>query len=106
MKIIIAGMSSIGLFLVKMISANSEYDVTVIDNCKAEVDKATDLYNVSGVCGSCSSRNILLKAGADTADIIIALTPVDEINVVCCMMAKKLRNKIFCGACTLPRACQ
>lgn len=88
MKIIIAGMSSIGLFLVKMISANTEYDVTVIDSCKAEIDKATDLYNVSGVCGSCSSRNILLKAGADTADIIIALTPVDEINVVCCMMAK------------------
>ena len=88
MKIIIAGMSSIGLFLVKMISANTEYDVTVIDSSKAEVDKATDLYNVSGVCGSCSSRNILLKAGADTADIIIALTPVDEINVVCCMMAK------------------
>ena len=56
MKIIIAGMSSVGLFLVKMISANTEYDVTVIDNCKAEVDKATDLYNVSGVCGSCSSH--------------------------------------------------
>lgn len=88
MKIIIAGMSSIGLFLIKMISSNSEYDVTVIDSCKAEVDKATDLYNVSGVCGNCSSRSTLLKAGADTADIIIALTPVDEINVVCCMMAK------------------
>lgn len=81
-------MSSIGLFLVKMISANTEYDVTIIDSNKVEVDKATDLYNVSGVCGSCSSRSILLKAGADTADIIIALTPVDEINVVCCMMAK------------------
>ena len=88
MKIIIAGMSSVGLFLVKMISANTEYDVTIIDSNKIEVDKATDLYNVSGVCGSCSSRSILLKAGADTADIIIALTPVDEINVVCCMMAK------------------
>lgn len=88
MKIIIAGMSNIGMFLVKMISANTEYDVTVIDNCKAEIDKATELYNVSGVCGNCSSRNILLKAGVDTADIIIALTPIDEINMVCCMIAK------------------
>lgn len=72
MKIIIAGMSSVGLFLVKMISANTEYDVTVIDNCKAEVDKATDLYNVSGVCGSCSSRNtllILLTASFTTSSI-------------------------------------
>lgn len=88
MKIIIAGMSSTGIFLVKIVSANTDYDVTVIDSCKTEIDKVTDLYNVSGVCGNCSSREILLKAGADTADIIIALTPIDEINIVCCMMAK------------------
>lgn len=88
MKIMIAGMSSTGIFLVNIVSANTDYDVTVIDNSKAEIDKVTDLYNVSGVCGNCSSREILMKAGADTADIIIALTPIDEINIVCCMMAK------------------
>lgn len=88
MKIIIAGMSSTGLFLVKKISANAECDVTIVDSNSQMVEKATDLYNVSGVCGNCSSRNILLKAGADTADVIIALTPMDEVNVLCCMMAK------------------
>ena len=88
MKIIVVGMSSIGSFLVKILSANPEYDVTVIDTNQSEVDKATDLYNASGVCGSASSRNILLKAGADTADVIVALTPIDEINILCCMMAK------------------
>lgn len=88
MKIIVVGMSSIGSFLVKILSGNPEYDVTVIDSVQAEVDKATDLYNASGVCGSGSSRSVLLKAGADTADVIIALTPVDEINILCCMIAK------------------
>ena len=88
MKIIVVGMSSIGSFLVKILSGNPEYDVTVIDSVQAEVDKATDLYNASGVCGSGSSRNILMKAGADTADVIVALTPVDEINILCCMIAK------------------
>lgn len=88
MKLVIVGMSSIGSFLVKVLSDNPEYDVTVIDSSKAEIDRATDLYNVNGVCGSGSSRSVLLKAGADTADVIIALTPVDEINIMCCMMAK------------------
>lgn len=88
MKIIVVGMSSIGSFLVKILSGNPEYDVSVIDSVQAEVDKATDLYNASGVCGSGSSRSVLLKAEADTADVIIALTPVDEINILCCMIAK------------------
>ena len=88
MKIIVVGMSNIGSFLVKILSANPEYDVSVIDSRQEEVDKATDLYNVSGVCGSGSSRSVLLKAGADTADVVVALTPVDEINILCCMIAK------------------
>ena len=88
MKIIVVGMSNIGSFLVKILSANPEYDVSVIDSRQEEVDKATDLYNVSGVCGSGSSRSILMKAGADTADVVVALTPVDEINILCCMIAK------------------
>lgn len=88
MKIIVVGMSSIGSFLVKILSGNPEYDVTVIDSNQSEVDKATDLYNASGVCGSGSSRSVLMKAGADTADVIVALTPTDEINILCCMIAK------------------
>ena len=64
------------------------YDITVIDKSKSVVDDITDKYNVSGVVGSGASKVTLLKAGADTADILIALTPVDEINILCCVQAK------------------
>ncbi len=102
MKIIIVGMSSIGSFLVKMLSDHSEYDVTVIDSSKAEIDKATDLYNVNGVCGSGSSRSVLMKAGADTADVIVALTPIDEINIMCCMIAKDIGTRYSSALIHLP----
>ncbi|MGN1421750.1 MAG: Trk system potassium transporter TrkA [Oscillospiraceae bacterium] len=88
MRIIVVGMSSIGSFLVKILSSRPEYDVTVIDSRKQEVDRVTDLYNAAGICGSGSSRSVLMKAGADTADVVVALTPVDEINIMCCMIAK------------------
>lgn len=88
MKLIIAGMSGIGSFLVKLLSDKSDYDITVIDSSKEEIESVTDRFNVNGVCGSGSSRTTLLKAGADTADIVIALTPMDEINIMCCMIAK------------------
>lgn len=97
MKIIIVGMSKVGLLLVKNLSNNPEFDITVIDNVKEEVDKATELYNVNGVCGSGSSRTILLNAGIESADVIIALTPIDEVNITCCMIGKNCGARYTCA---------
>ena len=91
MKIIIVGLGQTGTLLAQRIAAE-RHDTVVIDCDKERVEAITNLYNVSGVCGSGASKEILLQAGADTADVLIAVSPVDEINLMACMVAKK------CGA--------
>ncbi|MCR4792672.1 MAG: Trk system potassium transporter TrkA [Lachnospiraceae bacterium] len=87
MKIIIVGSGRTGNALISALSQKN-YDITVIDKQKEIVDSITDKYNVGGVVGSGASKETLLKAGADTADILIALTPIDEINILSCVQAK------------------
>ncbi|MBO5281814.1 MAG: Trk system potassium transporter TrkA [Lachnospiraceae bacterium] len=88
MKIIIVGLGQTGTLLAQRISREN-HDVVAIDNNKEIVENVTNLYSVSGICGSGASREILLQAGADSADVIIAVSPVDEINLMACMMAKR-----------------
>ncbi len=88
MKIIIVGLGQTGTLLSQRI-AQEHHDVVVIDNNKEKVESVTNLYSVSGICGSGASREILLQAGAESADVIIAVSPVDEINLMACMVAKK-----------------
>lgn len=87
MKIVIVGLGQTGTLLAQRAAAES-HDVVVIDSDRERVESVTNLYNVSGVCGSGASREILLQAGAVTADVIIAVSPVDEINLMACMVAK------------------
>lgn len=87
MKIIIVGLGQTGTLLAQR-TAGESHDVVVIDSDRERVESVTNLYNVSGVCGSGASREILLQAGAVTADVIIAVSPVDEINLMACMVAK------------------
>lgn len=87
MKIIIVGAGRTGCSLIEALSAKN-YDITIIDKSRELVENITDRYNVSGVVGSGASKDTLYKAGADTADILIALTPVDEINLLSCMQAR------------------
>lgn len=86
MKIIIVGLGQTGTLLAQRIGM--EHDTVVIDCDKERVETVTNLYSVSGVCGSGASKEILLQAGAATADVIIAVSPVDEINLMACMVAK------------------
>ncbi|MCR4739353.1 MAG: NAD-binding protein [Lachnospiraceae bacterium] len=92
MKIIIVGLGETGCLLVKMLD-NTGHDITVIDKDKAKVDDVTDRYTVNGVCGSGASAETLRKAGAQTADHLIALTHTDEINLLSCMQGKAIGAK-------------
>lgn len=92
MKIIIAGAGRTGCSLIGALSEKN-YDITIIDKQKALVDDITDRYSVNGVAGSAASKETLLKAGADSTDILIALTPVDEINLLSCLRAKAMGVK-------------
>jgi len=87
MKMIIIGLGQIGILLAQQIPKEN-HDAVVIDMDKEKIENITNLYNVNGICGSGASKEILLQAGAATADIIIAVTSVDEINLMACMVAK------------------
>lgn len=87
MKIIIVGLGQTGTLLAERTAAEG-HDTVVIDSDGERLESVTNLYNVSGVCGSGASKAILLQAGANTADVIIAVSPVDEINLMACMVAK------------------
>ena len=89
MKLLIVGAGRTGCSLIEML-ARLNYDITIIDKDKSKVNEITDRYNVNGFVGSGASKASLMAAGADTADILFALTPVDEINILSCMQAKKL----------------
>lgn len=92
MKIIIVGLGQTGTLLVEELSKD-QYDITVIDQDRDLVEKITDKYNVNGITGSGASRETLMAAGADTADALIALTHIDEINLLSCMQAKSLGTR-------------
>ena len=92
MKIIIVGLGNTGTTLISALSKEN-YDITVVDKNRALVDRITDKFNVNGVTGSGASTETLMAAGADTADAIVALTPVDEINLLSCMQAKALGTR-------------
>lgn len=101
MKIIIVGLGRTGTSLIDALSGEN-YDITVIEKDKSLVDAITDKYSVSGVVGSGASKETLKKAGAETADALVALTPMDEINLMCCMQAKALGTRRTAARLFLP----
>ena len=93
MKLIIVGVGRTGCSLIEALAGKSGIDITVIEKQKSRLDEITDRYNVSGVVGSGASRETLFAAGADIADHLFALTPVDEVNLLTCMQAKAVGTR-------------
>lgn len=92
MKIIIVGAGKAGTLLIETLSAEG-YDITLIEKSPEIVKEITDQYNVIGIVGSGASQETLEKAGANTADMLIALTAVDEVNLLSCLQAKNLGTR-------------
>lgn len=92
MKIIIAGLGRTGILLAAQISKEN-HDVIVIDDRKDVLDFVTDRYNVSGICGNATSSDVIKRAGAELADVVVALTQSDETNFMVCMIAKNLGTR-------------
>lgn len=89
MKIIVAGAGNVGRKLLEQLSLE-EYDLIVVDSDASLVENIVDSYDVMGVVGNCVSAEILKNAGVEEADLLIACTQYDEMNILCCMVAKKL----------------
>ena len=92
MRIIIVGGGKTAEILIQHLE-KSNHDIIIIDKLKEVVESITNRYSVNGVCGSGASRAVLASAGADTADALISLTPIDEINLLACSMAKNFGTR-------------
>ena len=88
MKIIIVGVGKVGLALTKHLSRENK--VTLIDQNPQLVDNIINIYDVMGVCGNGASYDVQKEAEADKADLLIATASSDEINILTCLVAKKL----------------
>ena len=88
MKIIIVGVGKVGLALTKHLSRENK--VTIIDQNPQLGDNLINIYDVMGVCGNGASYDVQKEAEADKADLLIATASSDEINILTCLVAKKL----------------
>lgn len=90
MNIIIVGCGKVGNKLIEQLSKEEEHDITLIDINSDVVQKAVNEYDVMGVVGSGVDIDTLTDAGIDKADILIAVAGSDELNLMMCLIAKKL----------------
>ena len=89
MKVIICGAGQVGWQIARHL-ASEKNDVTIVDSDNDLVDRATNTLDVKGVSGFASYPDILSSAGADDADMIIAATHSDEVNMVTCQVAHSI----------------
>lgn len=93
MKILIAGNGRVGETLVRQLSSEG-YDITVIDTDRTVIEELAENYDVMALTGNCASMDTLKEAGVESADLLIAATGSDEINLLCAMTAHGLNKKI------------
>lgn len=92
MKIIIVGGGKVGQKLAEELSTESDNDVTVIDPRSDIISDIVGQFDVMGIAGSGVNLDILIEAGVADADLLIAVTGSDELNLMSCLMAKKSGN--------------
>lgn len=92
MRIIIVGCGKVGDLLTSYISKEG-HDVVVVDTDQALIEDIVNEYDVMGIVGNGASRTVQLEAGADKANLLIAVTASDELNLMCCLVARKLGTR-------------
>ncbi len=93
MNIIIAGDGKVGATLAKQLAADG-YDLTLIDSNLNVLEASQDDMDVITVHGNCASMHVLLEAGVKDADLLIAVTHADEVNLLCCTTAHGLNPNL------------
>ena len=91
MKVIICGAGQVGGQIARHLSGEKN-DVTIVDKNPDLVRRATDTLDVQGVTGNASYPDVLQRAGARDAEMIIAATHSDEVNMVTCQVAHSIFN--------------
>lgn len=88
MQIIIVGCGNVGATLTEQLSKEG-HNISVIDMNAAKVEEVSNRYDVMGIVGNGASFLVQNEAGISEADLMIAVTASDELNLLCCLIAKK-----------------
>ena len=91
LKIIIVGCGKVGTTLVDQLVAEG-HDITVIDTNITKIEELTNLYDIMGIEGNGASYSVQMEAGIENTDLLIAVTGSDELNLLCCTIAKQVGN--------------
>ena len=89
LKIIVVGCGKVGATLVEQL-VQEGHDVTVIDTNISKIEELTNLYDIMGVEGNGASYSVQMEAGIESTDLLIAVTGSDELNLLCCTIAKQV----------------
>lgn len=92
MKIVIIGLGTIGKTILKNLS-DEDHTVTIIDEDKDKIESLIEKYDVFGVVGNGACMDIQNEANVKDADLVIVLTKSDELNILACLVAKKVGAK-------------
>ena len=92
MRLVIAGAGAVGSHLAKLF-AREHHDVVLIDNAQKRLDGVANYMDILTVEGSAMSLDKLEEAGVAQADLFVGVTPQESINMMCCILAKKLGAK-------------
>ena len=87
-QIIIVGCGKVGGTLAEQLQ-EEDIDITLVDTSQEKLTSLCDNIDAMGVLGNGASINVLMEAGVETADILIAVTGSDELNLLCCLIAQK-----------------
>ena len=91
MVVIIVGCGKIGRSIAEQLNEEG-HDLVIVDRDSAVVENVSGYLDVLGVVGHGASYSVLAEAGIERADVLISVTDSDELNLLCCMMAKKSGN--------------
>lgn len=91
LKIIIVGCGKVGTTLVEQLTREG-HDITIIDKSLQKIQAITNLYDVMGLTGNGASYSVQMEAGIESTDLLIAVTDSDELNLLCCTVAKQVGN--------------
>ena len=91
MKIIVCGAGEVGANIAKQL-VYEDNDVTIVDDSESRLRSLNKTLDLKSVCGKITLPDILEKAGADEADMIIAVSDKDESNIITCQLANYIFN--------------
>ena len=96
LNIVIIGAGEVGYNLTRVLS-NEDYDITVVDNAPERCDRVTNNFDARVILGNGASQRVLQQIDMENVDYLLALTRIDEVNLVASQIATKLgAKKIIC----------